>query len=42
LRVADEVAFLYNGKIVEDTTPAELRKSKHPFVEKFLSTWFDR
>lgn len=42
LRVADEVAFLYNGKIVEDTTPTELRKSKHPFVEKFLSTWFDR
>jgi len=42
LRVADEVAFLYEGKIVEDTNPTDLRKSKHPFVEKFLSTWFDR
>ncbi len=42
LRVADEVAFLYDGHIVEDTTPTELRKSQHPFVKKFLETWFER
>lgn len=42
LRIADQVAFLYDGKIVEDTTPQELRKSKHPFVEKFLATWFGK
>lgn len=42
LRVADRVAFLHEGTIVEDTSPAELRKSQHPFVKKFLSTWFDK
>lgn len=42
LRIADQVAFLYQGKIVEDTTPKALRQSKHPFVEKFLATWFGK
>ena len=42
LKVADKVAFLHEGQIVADTTPTELRKSEHPFVRKFLSTWFDR
>jgi ABC-type phosphate transport system ATPase subunit len=42
LKVADEVAFLYDGELVEDTTPALLRKSQHPFVKKFLATWFER
>jgi phospholipid/cholesterol/gamma-HCH transport system ATP-binding protein len=42
LKVADSVAFLHEGEIVADTTPAELRRSEHPFVKKFLSTWFDR
>jgi len=42
LKVADEVAFLHEGKIVEDTTPQLLRQSEHPFVKKFLATWFAR
>ena len=42
LRVADRVAFLHEGEIVEDTSPVELRKSEHPFVKKFLSTWFEK
>lgn len=40
LRIADEVAFLYEGTIVEDTTPEKLRQSEHQFVKRFLSTWF--
>ncbi len=42
LKVADSVAFLHDGRIVADTTPAELRKSEHPFVREFLSTWFGK
>jgi phospholipid/cholesterol/gamma-HCH transport system ATP-binding protein len=42
LRVADRVAFLHEGEIVEDTSPQALKKSEHPFVKKFLSTWFQK
>lgn len=35
-KVADKVAMLYNGEIVEYCTPRELKKSKHPFVQSFL------
>jgi phospholipid/cholesterol/gamma-HCH transport system ATP-binding protein len=41
-KVADRVAVLYEGVIVEQGTPAELRQSQHPYVKKFLSMWFDR
>ena len=40
--VADYIAFLYHGEIVEYGTPSELRASKHPFVSEFLDTWFGR
>ncbi|MEE2900917.1 MAG: ABC transporter ATP-binding protein [Myxococcota bacterium] len=40
--VADYIAFLYQGEIVEYGTPAQLRKSEHPFVSEFLDTWFGR
>lgn len=40
--VADYIAFLYEGEIVEYGPPTELRASKHPFVSKFLGTWFER
>ncbi|MCI5072131.1 ABC transporter ATP-binding protein [bacterium] len=35
-KVADKVAMLYKGEIVEYCTPKELKKSKHPFVQNFL------
>jgi phospholipid/cholesterol/gamma-HCH transport system ATP-binding protein len=41
-KVADLVAVLYDGVIIEQGTPAELRKSQQPYVKKFLSMWFDR
>ena len=40
--VADYIAFLYEGEIVEYGTPSQLRQSKHPFVSEFLDTWFGR
>jgi phospholipid/cholesterol/gamma-HCH transport system ATP-binding protein len=40
--VADYIAFLYEGKIVSYGPPGEVRKTTHPFVAKFLDTWFKR
>jgi len=39
-KVADQVAFLYDGKIVAHGTPAELRKHTHPGLQHFLAMWF--
>jgi len=41
-KVADHVAVLHEGVIVEEGTPAEVRKSQQPHVKQFLSMWFDR
>jgi phospholipid/cholesterol/gamma-HCH transport system ATP-binding protein len=41
-KVADQIAFLSGGKIVAHAPPAELRKSIHPVVKLFLSTWFGK
>lgn len=41
-RIATHVAMLYEGVLVDQGPPAELRQSKHPHVTEFLSTWFDR
>ncbi len=35
-RIADKIAMLHDGKIVEEGTPEEFRKSQHPFVRQFL------
>ena len=40
--VADRIAFLHEGRIVEEGTPEEVRVSAHPFVSKFLGAWFNR
>ncbi len=42
LRIADVVAVLHEGVIVERSTPEELRHSRHPQVRAFLQTWFQR
>lgn len=39
-RVADRVAVLYDGHLAAVGTPAEVRASPDPFVQKFLSYWF--
>lgn len=39
-KVADELAFLFEGQIVACAPPAELRDSPHPQVKRFLDTWF--
>jgi phospholipid/cholesterol/gamma-HCH transport system ATP-binding protein len=39
-RVADRVAVLYDGHLAAVGTPAEVRNSTEPFVQRFLSTWF--
>ena len=35
-KVADRMAMLYNGTIIEVGTPDEIRQSKHPVVQQFI------
>jgi phospholipid/cholesterol/gamma-HCH transport system ATP-binding protein len=35
-KVADRIAMLYDGKIIEIGTPEEIRESKNPFVQQFI------
>ncbi len=35
-KVADHIAMLYNGEIVEAGTPEEIRSSKNPIVRQFI------
>ena len=41
-KVADAIAFLYQGKLVAQGSPKEMRKATHPKVHEFLSTWFGK
>jgi len=41
-KVADKVAFLFNGKIVAEGPPQELRHSPHPQLQHFLQMWFGK
>ena len=40
--IADRIAVINQGKIVEEGAPAEVRKSQEPFTRQFLATWFGR
>jgi phospholipid/cholesterol/gamma-HCH transport system ATP-binding protein len=40
--VADRLAVLYDGHLVAEGTPSEIRANEHPFVKRFLSTWFEK
>lgn len=42
LKVADDIAVIDGGRIVEDCSVAALKESKQPFVQKFLATWFGK
>jgi phospholipid/cholesterol/gamma-HCH transport system ATP-binding protein len=41
-KVADNIAFLYQGVIVDQGPPAALRHSEQPAVKLFLQTWFGK
>ncbi|MBE4752451.1 ABC transporter ATP-binding protein [Corallococcus sp. ZKHCc1 1396] len=40
--VADQIAFLSKGVIVENGPPEQLRESSQPAVQVFLQTWFGK
>ena len=40
--IADRIAVINEGRIVEEGTPAEVRNTKEPFTQHFLATWFGR
>jgi phospholipid/cholesterol/gamma-HCH transport system ATP-binding protein len=40
--IADRIAVINNGRIVEEGTPAEVRRTQEPFTKQFLATWFGR
>ncbi len=41
-KVADKLAVLYDGHIAAQGTPDEVRRSEHPFVQRYLSMWFQK
>ncbi len=41
-KLADRLAVLYDGHLAAEGTPEEVRRSKDPFVERFLSLWFEK
>jgi phospholipid/cholesterol/gamma-HCH transport system ATP-binding protein len=41
-KVADRLAVLYDGHLAAEGTPEEVRRSRDPFVQRFLSTWFEK
>jgi phospholipid/cholesterol/gamma-HCH transport system ATP-binding protein len=41
-KVADKIAFLSGGHIVEQGPPAELRNARHPALKQFLHSWFEK
>ena len=42
MKVADDIAVLHKGEVVEDCAASEIRHSEHPFVKEFLNTWFGK
>ncbi len=41
-KVGDTIAFLTDGKIVEQLPPKKLRQSPDPAVKRFLASWFGK
>jgi len=42
LKVADDIAVIHQGRIVEDCPKEHIKNSSHPFVQQFLQTWFGK
>ena len=41
-KVADRLAVLYDGHLAAEGTPEEVRRSRDPYVQRFLALWFER
>ncbi len=41
-KVADRIAVLYDGVLAAQGTPEEVRRSAHPYVQHYLSMWFEK
>jgi len=41
-KVADKIAFLSGGLIVEQGPPSRLRNATHPALKQFLHSWFEK
>jgi phospholipid/cholesterol/gamma-HCH transport system ATP-binding protein len=41
-KVADKMAVLYDGHLAAQGTPEEVRRSDHPYVQHYLSMWFEK
>jgi phospholipid/cholesterol/gamma-HCH transport system ATP-binding protein len=41
-KVADRLAVLYDGHLAAEGTPAEVKASRDPYVQRYLSTWFEK
>lgn len=35
-KIADKIAMVHEGKIIFDGTPAEIRKSRNPYIQQFI------
>ncbi|MBN1306480.1 MAG: ABC transporter ATP-binding protein [Chitinispirillaceae bacterium] len=35
-KIADKIAMIHEGKIIFDGTPAEIRKSRNPYIQQFI------
>lgn len=42
LKVADDIAVIHEGMIVEDCAKADIKHSQNPFVQLFLQTWYGK
>lgn len=42
LKIADDIAVIHEGEIVEDCLASKIKESPHPFVQQFLNTWFGK
>ena len=40
--IADQLAMLHKGQIVEEGPPSKVRQSEEPHTKQFLATWFGR
>jgi phospholipid/cholesterol/gamma-HCH transport system ATP-binding protein len=40
--IGDRIAVINEGRIVEEGTPQEVRRTKEPFTQHFLAMWFAR
>jgi phospholipid/cholesterol/gamma-HCH transport system ATP-binding protein len=40
--IADHIAVINQGRIVEEGTPEQVRRTQEPFTKHFLATWFGR